>query len=366
MKRITGLLSLLALVAVVLGACAAPPTPQVIRETVEVPVQQTVEVPVQQTVVVPVEETVEVPVTAPAPEVTVVRVSMGYIPNFQYAPFYVGIEKGYFAEEGLQIVMDYGTEEDAVKKVASGNAQFGTSSGDSIVLARTNGIPVKYVMRWYNGWPTGVFSLAEKNIKTPQDLVGKTVGIPGPFGANWLAWQAMLAQQDIDPDSINIQFIGFTQVAAIEGGQVDAAAGYTVNEPVQLRGQGRDVNVIATSDYISLVPIGMFASDDYIAQNPEVVQKFVSALLRSIKTTVEDPEFALEAVISAVQFSGGDNRPGTQAGLEAVSAFWSDPGPYDDETWAYTQDVMFDLGMITQKVDVGDYYTNEFVEAAGQ
>lgn len=208
------LLSLLTVLALALGACG---TPEVVRETVEVPVEKTV--------VVPVQETVEVQVTTPPQAVTVVRVSMGYIPNFQYAPFYVGIEKGYFAEEGLQIVMDYGTEEDAVKKVASGNVQFGTSSGDSIVLARTNGIPVKYVMRWYNGWPTGVFSLAEKGIKTPQDLVGKKVGMPGPFGANWLAWQAMLANQGIDPNSIQVEFIGFTQIAAVDSGQVDAAAG---------------------------------------------------------------------------------------------------------------------------------------------
>jgi NitT/TauT family transport system substrate-binding protein len=358
MKKTTTLLSLLAAVAVVLGACATPTTPEVIRETVEVPVQQTV--------VVPVQETVEVQVTTTPQPITVIRVSMGYIPNFQYAPFYVGLEKGYFAEEGLQIIMDYGTEEDAAKKVASGNVQFGTSSGDTIILSRGQGIPLKYVMRWYNGWPTGIFSLADKGIKTPQDLVGKTVGIPGPFGANWLSWQAMLANQGIDPESINVQFIGFTQIAAVSSGQVDAAAGYMVNEPLQLEAQGYEVDTIATSDYINLVPIGMFTTDDYIAANPETVQKFVRALLRSIETTLAEPDFALEAVISAVQFSGGDNRAGTKAGLEAASKYWTDAGPYDDETWTLTQDIMFDLGMITQKLDVGEYYTNEFVEAAGQ
>lgn len=361
--KTTTLFTLLVVAAVGLSACGAPATPQVIRETVEVPVQQTVVVPVEQTVQVPVKETVEV--TAAPPAIAVVRVSMGYIPNFQYAPFYVALEKGYFAEEGLQVIMDYGTEEDAVKKVASGTADFGTSSGDSIVLARSNGIPVKYVMRWYNGWPTAIFSLKDKNITKPEDLVGKKLGVPGPFGANWVALQALLAKQGIDPKSIDTQMIGFTQAAAVSQGQVDAAAGYAVNEPLQLQAQGLEVNVINTSDYVQLVPIGMFTSEQYIQDHSDVVQRFVRGLLRGILATTEDPAFALEAVISAVQFSGGDNRPGTQAGLEAAMKYWTEPGPYDDATFQETQDLMLQLGMITQATAVEDMYTNEFVEQSG-
>lgn len=338
--------------ALLLGACA-PATPQVVRETQIVRETQVIQ------------ETVEVEVTAQPQAVTVVRVAMGYIPNFQYAPFYVALEKGFFAEEGLQVIMDYGTEEDAVKKVGSGSVDFGTSSGDSIVLARSNGIPVKYVMRWYNGWPTAIFSLKESGITTPEDLVGKTVGMPGPFGANWVAFQALLAKQGIDPASIDVQMIGFTQAAAVSEGKVDAAAGYAVNEPLQLAAQGMEVNLINTSDYVSLVPIGMFTSDQYVTDNPDTVQKFVRGLLRGIQTTLDEPDFALEAVIRAVQFSGGDNRPGTKAGLEAAIKYWSDAGAYDAAAFQETQDLMLQLGMITQATPVEDMFTNEFVENAG-
>jgi NitT/TauT family transport system substrate-binding protein len=351
------LLCLLAATALVLGACGptTTPAPQVIKETVEVPVQQTVQV----------QQTVEVQVTTTPQPITVVRVSMGYIPNFQYAPFYVALEKGYFAEEGIQIIMDYGTEEDAVKKVASGTTEFGTSSGDSIILARANGIPVKYVMRWYNGWPTCIFSLKEKNITKPEDLVGKTVGLPGPFGANWVAYQALLAKQGIDPKSITVQMIGFTQITAVSEGQVDAAAGYAVNEPLQLQSQGKEVNVINVSDYVNLVPIGMFTSEQYITDHPDIVQKFVRGLLRGINATLAEPDFALEAVIRAVQFSGGDARPGTKAGLEAAMKYWTGAGTYDTTTFQETQDLMVELGMVTQATNVDDMFTNEFVDNAG-
>lgn len=355
--RATFFISLLVAITLVLGACAQP-TPQVVTQ--EVISTQLVTQQVVATKIVTQEVVVTQVVEKPR-DIKVVKVAMGYIPNFQYAPFYVALEKGYFAQEGLQVIMDYGTEEDAVKKVASGSVDFGTSSGDSIILARSNGIPVKYVMRWYNGWPTAIFSLAEKNITKPQDLVGKTVGMPGPFGANWVAWQALLDSQGIDPNSITVQMIGFTQVSAVSSGQVDAAAGYSVNEPLQLEQQGVKVNVINTSDYVNLVPIGMFSSEDFIKNNPDTVRSFVRALMQGIQDTVKEPDFALEAVIRAVQYSGGENRAATKAGLDAAIKYWTDPGAYDDKTFDDTQNLMLKVGMITQATPVKDMYTNEFL-----
>lgn len=350
MKKIF-FLSSIAAVALILSACTTPtvPPPEIIIETVEVPVETIKEVEVE----VPVEVVLEP---------TVVRVAMGYIPNFQYAPFYVGLEKGFFVEEGIQIIMDYGTEEDAVKKVASGTVDFGTSSGDSIILARSNGLPVTYVVRWYNGWPTAIFSLKEADITEPSDLIGKTIGLPGPFGANWVSFQALLAKEGISAEDIDVQMIGFTQITAVSEGLVDGAGGYAVNEPLQLIAQGYEVNILNYSDYLDLVPIGMFTTDEYIQDNPEIVQRFVRALLRSIEATVAEPDYALEAVISAVQFSGGDNRAGTQAGLEAVTAYWTNPGEYTVATFEETQGLMLELGMITETTPVEDMFTNEFVE----
>ncbi len=156
--------------------------------------------------------------------------------------------------------------------------------------------------------------------------------------------------------------IGFTQISAVSEGLVDAAAGYTVNEPVQLRSQGLEVNELLTDDYVDLVPIGIFASEAFIADNPELVQGFVNAMLRGIEEAVADPDFTLEAVVRAVQFS---DRAGTRAGLEAVDPFWSSPGGYTVEEFATMQDLMLTLGMISEGTPAEEMFTNEFVEAAG-
>jgi NitT/TauT family transport system substrate-binding protein len=343
---------LLAAIALLVGACtpAATPTPEVIIETVEVPVE--------------VIQTVEVEVEV-IPEPTIIRVAMGNIPNFQYAPFYVGLEKGFFAEEGIQLILDYGTEEDTVKRVSAGTVDFGTASGDAIILARNTGIPVTYVVRWFNGGPNVIFSLKEANITKPSDLIGKTIGVPGPFGANWMSFQALLAKEGINPDDIDIQMIGFTQVAAVSDGLVDAAAGFTANEPIQMQAQGFELNIIDFNDYIDLVPIGLFTSEQYIQDNSETVQKFVRAFLHSVEATLAEPNSALEAVISAVQFSGGPNRATTQAGLEAIRTYWTNPGPYSTATFEETQSLMLKIGVISEALTVEEMFTNEFVEGAG-
>lgn len=354
---------LLVIVALTVAACgpATAPTAQVIKETVVVPVQQTVEVPIQQTV--------EVQITSAPQAVQVVRVSMGFIPDAQYAPWYVGIEKGFFAEEGIQLVLDYSNEADGAALVAAGTDDFGIGSGDIVIGARAKGLPLVMVARWYNGIPASLFSLKEKNITQPADLVGKTLGIPGAYGINYHCLLGTLAANNIDPKALTITTIGWTQIAAVTGGQVDAAAGYSNNEPVVLAASGAEVNVIELSQWCKVAPIGLSTSEDMIKNNPDLVQKMVRAMLRSVKATIDDPAFALDAVVRAVQYSGGQGRPVTQAKLAKNIEFWTTSGKYGlytPEEWIATQDLLVTVGQIDKAavIDVSKAYTNQFAENA--
>ncbi|MCB0083823.1 MAG: ABC transporter substrate-binding protein, partial [Caldilineaceae bacterium] len=80
---------------------------------------------------------------------TPVKLGVGYIPNVQFTPFYVGIEKGFYAAEGLALSLDYGFENDYLKLVGVDELQFMIGSGDQVVLGRAQGLPVRYVMNWY-------------------------------------------------------------------------------------------------------------------------------------------------------------------------------------------------------------------------
>lgn len=358
MKR--GLLKLLvtAIVITALAACTTP-TPETIVETVI----EEVEVP-GDTIV----ETVEVPVEVPA-DVETIMVNMGYIPDVQFAPFYVGIEQGFFLEEGLQVVPDFSTEVDGYSLVASGTIPFAIGGGADILAARSQGMPLVMVMRWYNGQPAAIVSLAENGIETPADLVGKTVGTPGFYGILYKAPMAMLASEGLTTDDINLEAIGWTQIAAVTEGLVDAAVVYANNEPVQMMWNGQDINVLDLNPFHNFADIGVHTSEDVIENNPELVKRFIRAFMRSIKFCVDNPEEALDAAMRAVGVFGWERSKAEMALAESL-ALWAPVdglyGLWDAEDFEWSQEFLLGSGEMETGIDVTTAFTNDFVEEVGQ
>ena len=161
-----------------------------------------------------------------------ITLGVGFIPNVQFAPFYVGIEKGFFAERGVELSMDYGFENDYLKLVATDDLQFMIASGDQLVLGRAQELPVRYVLNWYTSYPVTVFAKASAGIHEPADLAGRTVGVPGPFGATYIALRALLDVAGLTEADIQMESIGFTQASAVSEDLVDAAVDYAVNGPI--------------------------------------------------------------------------------------------------------------------------------------
>ncbi len=301
------------------------------------------------------------PATASA--LTSVTVVMGYIPDIQFAPWYVADKKGYFAAEGLQVKYNWGFEVDGVKLVGANQADFALLGGDQVIQARSQNIPLVYVANYYNAFPIAIFSLKDKNIKTPQDLVGKKVGLPAFYGATYTGWRALLYGADIKESEVQTQNIGFTQGAAVTQGLVDAAAGYSNNEPVQLALAGKQINVIQVSDYSKLVGIGLVTNEKTVAERPEIVQKVVTALIRGIEDTINNPDEALNISLQSLPEAGGQNLKTTQAVLNASVKLMVSPhlGYVDPADWAASEKFMKDAGFIKTDVDISKIFTNKFV-----
>ncbi len=293
-------------------------------------------------------------------EVTVV---MGFVPHVQYAPWYVAEKKGYFAAEGIKVNYNWGFELDGVKLVGANQADFALLGGDQVIQARAQSIPVVYVANWYNAFPIAIFSLKEKNIRVPKDLVGKKVGLPGFYGATYSGWRALLYESGIKESDVQTQDIGFNQIAAVTQGLVDAAAGYSNNEPVQLTLAGKEINVIQVAEYSKLVGIGLVTSEKTVAERPQVVQKVTRAFLHGVQDSINNPGEALSISMQNLPEAGGQNQKTTEAVLNASIKLWQSQrlGYVDPAAWSSSAKFMRDAGLIKGDIDVTKAFTNSFV-----
>ncbi len=306
------------------------------------------------------------PSAAPTPTaapVTPVTLVMGYIPNVQYAPFFVAEEKGYFAQEGIQVNYNWGFEFDGIKLVGANQAEFAIATGDQIIQARSQNVPIVYIGNWFNAFPISVISLAEKNIKTPQDLVGKKVGLPALFGASYTAWRALLYANHLNEQEMRVENIGFTQAQAVGQGTVDAAVAYANNEPVQLELAGKKINSINTWEYAQLVGNGVVTNEATLQNRPELARGFVRALLRGVQDVIDDPDAALQIAVRRVPEAGGANLAMSKAVLLASIPLWKNTrlGETRLADWQAMEKFMRDAGFITTAVDVNKAFTNAYV-----
>ncbi len=300
---------------------------------------------------------------APAkPEtVTTLRLPMGYIPDPQYAPFYVALERGYYADEGFEIEFDYSFETDGVALVGAGELPFAIVSGEQVILARAQKLPVVYVMEWFQRFPIAVISKEAAGIERPEDLAGRQVGLPGFFGASYVGYAGLLEAAGLSQDEVNANDIGFTQVEALLADQVEAVVGYANNEPLQLAALDEEINVIYVADAVDMVANGIITNEAQIEDDPEMVRRFVRATLRGLADTLADPAEAFE--ISNGYVEGlGDDRYGV---LEASLPLWQaeNPGQSEIESWRRTQDALVAIGFLDEPLaELEAAFSNEFVE----
>ncbi len=306
------------------------------------------------------------PSPTPSPEAQELRpvtLAMGYIPNVQFTPVYVALERGYFRDEGLEITLDYGMETDLLEQLGAGTLQFAIGSGDQVILARANGLPVRYVLNWYRRFPVCVISLEEAGIGSASDLAGKRVGIPVLKGASYIGWQVFAREAGIDHGEADLQVVGYTQVASLTEGRIDAAICYAMNEPVQLRTMGYAVNSLHLDVYTDLPSNGIITNDQTIADDPELVRAVLRAFLRGLEDTLDDPDAAFALTRAAIPEMDDETAIVQRAVLEECLLYWQgEPlGHNEPEAWERGVEAMRELGHISGELDPASLYTNELL-----
>ena len=228
-------------------------------------------------------------------------VVLDWYPNALHAFLYVAIEKGYYAEEGRQVNIRFPSNaNDAISLVAAGKADIGLYYQQDVIQARADqGVPVKSIGAVVQAPLNIVLSLKDKNITSPADLVGKTVGYAGTELSEALI-RSIMNYVGADYSDVTMIDVGFDLMSSMTTGNVDATIGCLVNHEVpQMEEEGFAVSWFDLDDYgVPTYYEGVFlANDDAIENDSETLKAFLRASARGFADMQADPEEALRILL---------------------------------------------------------------------
>ncbi|HYH01822.1 MAG TPA: ABC transporter substrate-binding protein [Bacillota bacterium] len=302
------------------------------------------------------------------PQTKKVTVGMTYIPNVQFAPWYVAQEKGFFQEAGLEVNFDYRMDIDALQLVAAGQMDFAIAGGDQVITARSQMIPVVYLASLYAKFPPTIIAKAEAKITKPQDLKGKKLGLP-LYGTNLLAAKAILKKAGVPESDVKFVDIGYTQIPSLAAGKVDAVVGFANNEPVKLRANGYRVTEIPAWNYVSLVGHGLITGEQQLKTAKPTVQKMVAATLKGMRYALSHRDETWNICQKYLPGLGNEQQKLEKEVLLTSMQLWENAytrkkglGQSNPKDWETSQQLMKELGLIKQTTPVNQLLNLSFIK----
>jgi NitT/TauT family transport system substrate-binding protein len=233
------------------------------------------------------------------------KISVGVIPIVDVAPIYLGIDQGFFKDEGLDLKLETAQGGAAiVPGVMSDQYQFGFSNSVSLLLAGSKGLKLKAVAAGVASTGKdgadfgGVVVPADSEIKTAADLAGKKIAVNTLNNINTVTINEAVRAAGGDPSGISYVELPFPDIApAVAKGDVDAGQ---VVEPFLTIATGQGDRQVS-SNYVATDPalmVGLyFTSETYAEKNPEVVKEFTSAMNKSLEYASSHPD-EVRAILS--------------------------------------------------------------------
>lgn len=298
-------------------------------------------------------------------EITYLLPAPGTLPAF--GPWMLAQAKGYYKAEGLDVkfVAARGGV-DVAKQVGAGNAVIGGAIGDTPIIARAQGIPVKAVAVLGSGSLTQLVTHKDEHIESPRELKGKTVTVLAYTDTTYYALLGMLSKVGLTKNDVNIQAAGpagiWQQFAAKKATGMASTPDWTVNA----MDAGAQVDILPADVYFKSMAQAILVSDETIQKNPQLVQKLVRATLRGMKDIMANPKEAAIAYANHVTA-----HKGKEASIEQMFAMYNKyvylnqkvPGMMDETRLSDLQKFYVANGVVPSAAPLKDLYTNQFVSA---
>jgi NitT/TauT family transport system substrate-binding protein len=289
----------------------------------------------------------------------------------EHAPFFLGKERGYFDQEGIDLDIQEGRGSGVtVQAVAAGTATFGYADVATMIKAASKGAPVIAVGVALQTSPMSAMGFADKNIRKPEDIKGKTVAVT-PGDSMSQVWPLFLKKTGLkDSDFKTVSGDAQTKLNAVMNGQADLLLGYVMDQAIKLQdATHKDIYPIRFADYgVNMVSSGIIVQKDYLKAHPDVVKRFLRAATRSLEEAAKNPDAAVDAMLKANPKSGVKDT--ALVGMKNTASLYHGPdNPKDRPLRAGAKNMEETLALLVEyggleKASAGkatDYYTNDFL-----
>ena len=289
----------------------------------------------------------------------------------EHAPFYYGKAKGIYAAEGIDLEIQEGRGSAATTQaVAAKTADFGYVDVPTMMRAAVKGAPVIATGVLLQTSPMSVMGFADKNIRKPEDIKGKTVAIT-PADSMTQIWPLFLKKTGLkESDFHTVAGDGQTKLNAVINGQADLLLGYVMDQSMKIKdATAKDVYPIKFADYgINMVSSGLIANTDYVKTHEDIVRRFMSATTKAVEAAEKDPKAAAQSILDANP-KGGKIDTLTQ-GFELTiplyrTAETKDKRPFQvtDQNMADSVNLMVEYGGLDAKAKDNPraFYTNDYL-----
>ena len=307
---------------------------------------------------------------SPTPQPVKITFMAGYQPqaNLPFVGAYVAKEKGFFAEEGLGVDIQHSSGgSQHVQLLLAGQVQFTTADAANVLQRIADpGLPLVSIALIGQTGQQGWVTLAGAGLDDPTDWRGKTVGYRSTVPPDLLA---ILESRGMTLDDVNAQNIGYEPPQLLVEGQVDVYPVFLSNEPDIIRRKlGRDVKVFSAADYgMPTLGLTYVTTQDYATQHPEIVERFLKAVLHGIEWARDNREEAVDIVL---KYATGEEREHQRFMLDTeLAAAESDVtrqnglGWQTAEQWQALEASLEEFGALTKPVDANTAFSDEALKA---
>ena len=296
-------------------------------------------------------------------ELQEITVKLKWLHQAQFAGNYVAVEKGFYANEELKVnLVPFSFEDPTIDSVVNGTAVFGITGADELILARSKGLTLKAFAVIYKINPVCAYSLKESGITNPQDFIGKNIGLERGTNVETL-YCAMMEKLDINRSQINELTIGYDATELLNG-TTDVSTGYLINEPHQAIEAGYEVNTILMADYgVNMYADVLFATEDTINNNPELVEKFLRATLEGWQYAIDHNGEAIDIVLEYVNNGSRSHEMYMlNSSIPLIQTGETSIGWMEKDEWVQAQDILLEQNIIGAEINIENVYTMDFLE----